>query len=85
MFDCLLNVLHKASEESRRCHCPGSDAVARWRGEGGKRPWLAGTAVEQMCVVLDIDNLSAQLAEGFKLDDWRFRCTFPWMWYGTCF
>ncbi len=41
----------------------------RWRGEGGKRPWLAGTAVEQMCAVLDIDNLSAQLAEGLKLDD----------------
>ncbi|MCF6362599.1 MAG: hypothetical protein L3J88_04500 [Gammaproteobacteria bacterium] len=29
------------------------DGVAwRWRGEGGKRPWLAGTAVEQMRVVL---------------------------------
>ncbi|MCF6363714.1 MAG: chemotaxis protein CheW [Gammaproteobacteria bacterium] len=41
----------------------------RWRGERGKRPWLAGTAVEQMCAVLDIDNLSAQLAEGLKLED----------------
>ncbi len=40
----------------------------RWRGEGGRRPWLAGTAVEQMCAVLDMDNLSAQLAEGLKLD-----------------
>lgn len=41
----------------------------RWRGEGGKRPWLAGTAVEQMCAVLDIDNLGEQLAEGLKLDE----------------
>ncbi len=40
----------------------------RWRGEGGKRPWLAGTAVAQMCAVLDIDNLSEQLAEGLKVD-----------------
>lgn len=41
----------------------------RWRGERGRRPWLAGTAVEQMCAVLDIDNLSEQLVEGFKLDE----------------
>ena len=41
----------------------------RWRGERGKRPWLAGTAVEQMCAVLDIDNLSEQLVEGFNLNE----------------
>jgi len=41
----------------------------RWRGERGRRPWLAGTAVEQMCAVLDIDNLSEQLAEGLRLGE----------------
>lgn len=41
----------------------------RWRGERSKRPWLAGTAVEQMCAVLDIDSLSEQLTQGLKLDE----------------
>lgn len=41
----------------------------RWRGAGGKRPWLAGTAVERMCALLDIDKLGEQLAEGLRLDD----------------
>lgn len=41
----------------------------RWRGERSKRPWLAGTAVEQMCAVLDMDSLSEQLLLGLKLDD----------------
>ncbi|NOX76133.1 MAG: chemotaxis protein CheW [Gammaproteobacteria bacterium] len=39
----------------------------RWRGEHSKRPWLAGTAVERMCAVLDVDNLCEQLLRGLKL------------------
>ncbi|MDB6062961.1 MAG: hypothetical protein JWM78_3064 [Verrucomicrobiaceae bacterium] len=30
----------------------------RWRGQRSKRPWLAGTVVEQMCALLDISQLS---------------------------
>lgn len=42
-----------------------SDDV-RWRSARSKRPWLAGTAVEQMCAVLDVTALSEQLAAGLK-------------------
>ncbi len=41
----------------------------RWRGEHSKRPWLAGTAVEHMCAVLDVDNLCEQLLRDLKLPD----------------
>lgn len=34
----------------------------RWRSGRSRRPWLAGTAVEAMCAILDIDNLCARLA-----------------------
>lgn len=37
----------------------------RWRGERSKRPWLAGTVVEQMCALLDV----AQLAHMFDQQD----------------
>ena len=33
------------------------DAV-RWRSARGKRPWLAGTVVEQMCALLDASQLT---------------------------
>jgi purine-binding chemotaxis protein CheW len=33
-------------------------ADVRWRGQRGKRPWLAGTVVEQMCALLDISQLA---------------------------
>jgi purine-binding chemotaxis protein CheW len=29
----------------------------RWRGQRGKRPWLAGTVVTQMCALLDVAQL----------------------------
>jgi purine-binding chemotaxis protein CheW len=29
----------------------------RWRGQRGKRPWLAGTVVERMCALLDVGQL----------------------------
>jgi purine-binding chemotaxis protein CheW len=41
------------------------DAV-RWRSDQSKRPWLAGTVVEHMCAVLDIDCLTEQLVIGLK-------------------
>lgn len=28
----------------------------RWRGENSKRPWLAGTVVDHMCALLDIEQ-----------------------------
>lgn len=31
--------------------------AVRWRGERGKRPWLAGTVIEKMCAVLDVAQL----------------------------
>ena len=30
----------------------------RWRGQRSKRPWLAGTVVEQMCALLDVSQLA---------------------------
>ncbi|ACL72431.1 CheW protein [Thioalkalivibrio sulfidiphilus HL-EbGr7] len=39
------------------------DAV-RWRSSRGKRPWLAGTVIEQMCAILDVDILARDLATG---------------------
>lgn len=30
----------------------------RWRGQRSKRPWLAGTVVNQMCALLDIGQLA---------------------------
>lgn len=39
-------------------------AEVRWRSLNSKRPWLAGTVVEQMCALLEIDRLCEQLAVG---------------------
>ncbi|WP_126453827.1 chemotaxis protein CheW [Sulfuriflexus mobilis] len=39
----------------------------RWRGEGGTRPWLAGTVVEQMCALLDIEQF-VELLSSEKLE-----------------
>lgn len=38
----------------------------RWRGEHSKRPWLAGTVIEQMCALLEVDLLCEQLEAGLK-------------------
>ncbi len=32
--------------------------AVRWRGSRGKRPWLAGTVVEQMCALIDAAQLT---------------------------
>jgi purine-binding chemotaxis protein CheW len=39
----------------------------KWRTASGKRPWLAGTVIERMCALLDIDQLTEQLVEGISL------------------
>ncbi len=36
----------------------------KWRGASTRRAWLAGTVIQQMCALLDIDALSGELAEG---------------------
>jgi len=36
----------------------------KWRGRNGKRLWLAGTVIDHMCALLDIDQLARELAEG---------------------
>ena len=41
----------------------GSDDV-KWRGRNGKRLWLAGTVIERMCALLDIDQLTRELVDG---------------------
>lgn len=38
----------------------------RWRTSLGKRPWLAGMVIQQMCAVLDIDCLTRQFASGMR-------------------
>lgn len=40
--------------------------TVRWRGEHSKRPWLAGTVIEQMCALLEVDLLVEQLRAGLK-------------------
>ncbi len=41
-------------------------ARVRWRSAGGQRAWLAGTVVEHMCALLDVQALARVLAEGQK-------------------
>lgn len=36
----------------------------KWRAATGKRPWLAGTVIERMCALLDIDRLCRELEAG---------------------
>jgi purine-binding chemotaxis protein CheW len=38
----------------------------RWRGKLSKRPWLAGTVIEHMCALLEVDLLCEQLQQGLK-------------------
>ena len=39
----------------------------RWRSASGRRPWLAGTVIEQLCALLDVDVLPALLRRGVSL------------------
>jgi len=38
-----------------------SSEEIRWRKEAGKRPWLAGTVLDKMCSILNIEALIKQL------------------------
>jgi len=38
----------------------------RWRSVHSKRPWLAGTVIEKMCALLEMDLLCEQLRAGLK-------------------
>jgi len=42
----------------------GPDSV-RWRANAGKRPWLAGMLIEEMCALLDVDTLVYLLNENY--------------------
>ena len=37
----------------------------RWRKSAGKRPWLAGMLIEEMCALLDVDTLVYLLNDNF--------------------
>jgi len=37
----------------------------RWRTTAGKRPWLAGMLIDEMCALLDVDTLIYLLEENF--------------------
>jgi len=39
----------------------------RWRGNNSKRPWLAGTVVDQMCALLDVEKF-VELLSSDKLE-----------------
>ncbi|MCG5514985.1 MULTISPECIES: chemotaxis protein CheW [unclassified Ectothiorhodospira] len=36
----------------------------RWRSAQGKRPWLAGTMIQHLCAILDVDYLASSLEDG---------------------
>lgn len=36
----------------------------KWRSQQGKRPWLAGTVIDQMCALLDVAALAEMIATG---------------------
>src|SRR5690554_1781683 len=36
----------------------------QWRGEGGKRPWLAGIVKEKMCALINVEALIALFNQG---------------------
>ncbi|QQD22003.1 chemotaxis protein CheW [Oceanospirillaceae bacterium ASx5O] len=38
----------------------GYDSV-KWRGESSKRPWLAGTVIDEMCALLDVPGIQQLL------------------------
>ncbi len=41
----------------------------RWRTDRSARPWLAGTVVEHMCALLDMDVFCQMLKEGLSADE----------------
>lgn len=45
-----------------------SDKV-RWRQDRSSRPWLAGTLIEQMSALIDVDKFTEKLKEDVPLDE----------------
>ena len=41
----------------------------RWRSDRSQRPWLAGTLVEQMCALIDVDVFAEMLKKGGLADE----------------
>ena len=39
----------------------------KWRGDGSKRPWLAGTVISEMCALLDVPGLLKLLEENRRV------------------
>lgn len=39
-------------------------AQVKWRSGQGKRPWLAGTVIEHMCALLDVEALAELISDG---------------------
>jgi purine-binding chemotaxis protein CheW len=52
-----------ACEGETRMITLSSEGV-RWRTSRSRRPWLAGTVIEHMCAILDVDALASELATG---------------------
>lgn len=40
-----------------------SSADVKWRSQAGSRPWLAGTVIKQMCVLIDTEAIAAMLLD----------------------
>lgn len=45
-----------------------SNADVKWRSQAGSRPWLAGTVIKQMCVLIDTEAFAAMLLESGPVD-----------------
>ncbi|WP_240695148.1 chemotaxis protein CheW [Corallincola luteus] len=45
---------------------PLSQEGIKWRTERGKRPWLAGMAIDRMCALLDVEQLISLLDKGLE-------------------
>jgi len=43
-------------------------AQVKWRSGQGKRPWLAGTVIDHMCALLDVEALAQLIAAGAGKD-----------------
>ncbi len=41
----------------------------RWRTDRSSRPWLAGTVIDHMCALMDVDSLLEMLKDGRVHDD----------------
>ncbi len=46
-----------------------SSEKIRWRDDRRRRPWLAGTIIEQMSALLDVDSFIEMLKDGVPLDE----------------